>query len=397
MAQHLRAKPPPMDNVSHIANQISSMPVAPAAEPQKREIVGKLNELAAQMKHWAAQVEGFASLLNSFSILPGHAQTQPPPQQKPSSYNASPESSENAHYAPRGAPNGHTYSPYPSPSQQQTQQYAGAQHYQFHVQQYQGHPNGASPPSYPLSAAGQSQPEGSPATLTTVLDTNEKPGKRRRKEGTRRKKDPLAPKRPPSAYILYQNDVRKEMQDKYPELTYPEVLGKISGTWQTLDEDKKKVYLDLVERDKVRYEDEKLRYNMGQDVPTRPTPRRPLSSLRAPSEPEIDPEPEGDDVEEEVDGADQDDQEPDPKRTRLGSLGDSPSHRSSLVHKDRSRSDSAQPTAPTTERPESPPQRQPSPHSLSYPPQPSPPREPHSPQSTRGTVRRTTPKLSPQI
>ncbi|KAG8726974.1 hypothetical protein FRC12_022901, partial [Ceratobasidium sp. 428] len=69
--------------------------------------------------------------------------------------------------------------------------------------------------------------------------------------------------------------------------------------------------------------DEKLRYNMGQDVPTKPTPRRPLAALRAPSDPEIDAEVEGEEGEEEVEGAGQDDLEPDAKRTRLAGTGKS--------------------------------------------------------------------------
>ncbi|CAE6527940.1 unnamed protein product, partial [Rhizoctonia solani] len=142
-----------------------------------------------------------------------------------------------------------------------------------------------------------------PSSTTPTTEELEKTGKRRRRtDSTRKKKDPLAPKRPPSAYILYQNDVRKQMQEKYPDLSYPDVLGKISESWQTLEESKKKAYVDMVERDKLRYEDEKTRYNAGQDIPTRPMPRRPLSLLRAPSDPDPDVdaevEPEGDEEEE---------------------------------------------------------------------------------------------------
>ncbi|KAG9074986.1 hypothetical protein FS749_013417 [Ceratobasidium sp. UAMH 11750] len=126
------------------------------------------------------------------------------------------------------------------------------------------------------------------------------------------------------------------MQDKYPELSYSDVLGKISESWQTLDETRKKMYLDMVERDKVRYEDEKLRYNMGQDIPTKPTPRRPLSALRAASDPEIDAEVEGEEGEEEAEGAEQDDQEPGAKRTRLEGTGetlaDAPAGQGSYPH-----------------------------------------------------------------
>ncbi|KAG9116815.1 hypothetical protein FRC07_007433, partial [Ceratobasidium sp. 392] len=342
MAQHQHGKAPVPMEMSHITNQISSLPVAPAADPQKREIVGKLNELASQMKVWAVQVEGFASLLNSFSMVPVQG---PPP--KPHSYPHPEPSPDNAHYHSRGAPNGQAGYPYPSPSQQQPQQYANSQQYQFHVQQYQGrHPDGASPHGYPPS---QPQSQASPLMPTTsIIDGNEKSGKRRRKtDATRRKKDPLAPKRPPSAYILYQNDVRKQMQDKYPELPYSDVLGKISESWQTIDEGKKKVYLDMVERDKVRYEDEKLRYNMGQEVPTKPTPRRPLAALRAPSDPEINAEVEGEEAEEEMEGAYQDDLEPEAKRTRLvgatGTRADAPADPSSSYQQPQLPSQAAAP------------------------------------------------------
>lgn len=54
-------------------------------------------------------------------------------------------------------------------------------------------------------------------------------------------KDMFAPKRPPSAYLLFQNEVRKGMQQKYPGLAYAEVLGKVSEKWSTLTPDQKLV------------------------------------------------------------------------------------------------------------------------------------------------------------
>ncbi|CAE6428987.1 unnamed protein product [Rhizoctonia solani] len=297
-----RTKPPPME-MGHIANQINAMPIAPAAESQKREIVSKLNDLAAQMKAWAAQVEGFASHLDTLSV-------------QPQKYSPSPSE---ARHSSRGAPNSQPYKAYTA------QPYNGSQQYQFQTPYHQyspsGRPQSADYPSAQLSKISPVAP--GPGNATPALVELEKPGKRRRRtDSTRKKKDPLAPKRPPSAYILYQNDVRKQMQDKHPNLTYPDVLGKISESWQTLEESKKKVYLDLVERDKLRYEDEKTRYNAGQDIPTKPIPRRPLSSLRAP--PDIDPdadpevEPEGDE-EEEPEEEQEEQVQPDAKRSKLGS------------------------------------------------------------------------------
>lgn len=179
-------------------------------------------------------------MLNTFSIVPGQGQVHTREQQYAEQ-----------DYGSRGPPpNGHSYPPYPNGPPQQQYANPNSQQYQFHVQQYQpggrraaGAPNSASPSvaSYPGTTE---PPEGSQSHghMTPTPEANEKPGKRRRKaDGPKRKKDPLAPKRPPSAYILYQNDVRKEMQDKHQGMLYSEVLGKISESWQTLEESKKKV------------------------------------------------------------------------------------------------------------------------------------------------------------
>ncbi|KAF8742822.1 HMG-box domain, partial [Rhizoctonia solani] len=298
-----RTKPPPVE-IGHIANQINAMPVAPAAEAQKREIVAKLNDLAAQMKTWAAQVEGFASHLNALPVQHQKYPQSPPEMQ----------------YSSRGAPaNGQSYNTYIA------QQYGGSSQYQFQTQQHYSQPGRLESADYVGAQLSKTSPVPlGPGSATPTLDELEKSGKRRRRtDSTRKKKDPLAPKRPPSAYILYQNDVRKQMQDKYPDLSYSDVLGKISESWQALEESKKKVYLDMVERDKLRYEDEKLRYNAGQDIPARPVPRRPLSSLRVPSEPdpdadaEVEPEPEGDE-EEEPEEEQEEQGQPDAKRSKFG-------------------------------------------------------------------------------
>ena len=54
-------------------------------------------------------------------------------------------------------------------------------------------------------------------------------------------RDPNAPKRPPSAYLLFQNEIREEMRQRYKDLTYSEVLGKVSEAWKSLTEEQRKV------------------------------------------------------------------------------------------------------------------------------------------------------------
>lgn len=64
----------------------------------------------------------------------------------------------------------------------------------------------------------------------------EEGGKRKRKL-----KDPNAPKRPPSSYILYQNEIRQQIKKEHPEMTNSELLAFISKQWAEMDESEKAV------------------------------------------------------------------------------------------------------------------------------------------------------------
>ncbi|GFZ49452.1 hypothetical protein JCM24511_07572 [Saitozyma sp. JCM 24511] len=68
-------------------------------------------------------------------------------------------------------------------------------------------------------------------------------GKKRRKK-EKKIKDPNAPKRPPSAYILFQNEVRDEIREKNPGMAYKDVLSMIAEKWKELQPEQKKVYED---------------------------------------------------------------------------------------------------------------------------------------------------------
>ena len=68
-----------------------------------------------------------------------------------------------------------------------------------------------------------------------------RPGADEKEKKGKKAKDLFAPKRPPSAYILFQNEVRKAMQEKYPGLAYSEILGKVSEKWAGLAPEQKSV------------------------------------------------------------------------------------------------------------------------------------------------------------
>ncbi|KIM20726.1 hypothetical protein M408DRAFT_54305, partial [Serendipita vermifera MAFF 305830] len=73
-------------------------------------------------------------------------------------------------------------------------------------------------------------------------------------------KDPNAPKRPPSAYLLYQNEVRKDIREQNPDMKYPEVLQEISKMWTALSDEEKKPYLDATGLAKAEYDKVKEEY-----------------------------------------------------------------------------------------------------------------------------------------
>lgn len=62
----------------------------------------------------------------------------------------------------------------------------------------------------------------------------------KRKRG-KKTKDPNAPKAPPSAYIMFQNDVRNAVRQEHPSIQYKELMGLISKQWSALPPEKKQV------------------------------------------------------------------------------------------------------------------------------------------------------------
>ncbi|OCH85034.1 HMG-box protein [Obba rivulosa] len=55
-------------------------------------------------------------------------------------------------------------------------------------------------------------------------------------------KDPNAPKRPASSYLLFQNDVRKELRDKFPNMPNNELLSHIAELWKNMPPEQKDAY-----------------------------------------------------------------------------------------------------------------------------------------------------------
>jgi hypothetical protein len=96
------------------------------------------------------------------------------------------------------------------------------------------------------NAAAIDNPAAVAAAVPTfsVVDPSAPAGKKpraTRKTKEKKVKDPNAPKRPPSAYLLFQNDVRDEMRESMKDVPYKEVIAAIGARWKTLTAEEKKV------------------------------------------------------------------------------------------------------------------------------------------------------------
>jgi len=74
------------------------------------------------------------------------------------------------------------------------------------------------------------------------------------------KKDPNAPKRPPSAYMIYISEVRDKVVKENPGIEVNDVLKKIGSLWRNLDKKEEAKYQKKAEKLRAKYEKELTAY-----------------------------------------------------------------------------------------------------------------------------------------
>jgi len=84
---------------------------------------------------------------------------------------------------------------------------------------------------------------------------------------TRRKRDPTMPKRPPSAYLFYQNEVRGQVKAAYPDRPHHEILGYISQQWNGMTEEEKRPYDQKQKAAKATYDEQMAEWNIAHGIP----------------------------------------------------------------------------------------------------------------------------------
>ena len=113
------------------------------------------------------------------------------------------------------------------------------------VQMIVAFPYGPNPPAFAALANGQFQMP----VMPPVPIAHDEHGKKRKSRGDdadgkrkiKKPKDPNAPKRPPSSYLLFQNDVRSELKAKNPGMRNNELLGAIAKLWSEMPQEQKEV------------------------------------------------------------------------------------------------------------------------------------------------------------
>jgi len=100
-------------------------------------------------------------------------------------------------------------------------------------------------------------PMGFDAKGDNIEGPDKKSGKKRAAKAQRDKK---APKRNLSAYLLYQNGMRAQFKQEYPQMSFGELSKHTSQQYNALTKEEKAVWIEKAEEDKKRYDRELCDY-----------------------------------------------------------------------------------------------------------------------------------------
>eukprot|EP00053_Salpingoeca_punica_P008914 m.79620 g.79620 ORF g.79620 m.79620 type:complete len:218 (+) comp14802_c0_seq2:2085-2738(+) len=86
-----------------------------------------------------------------------------------------------------------------------------------------------------------------------------------KKKRSRRKRDPSKPTGPMSAYLFFSQALRAKLKEQDPKLSMAEMTRRIGEKWRVLDEDGRRPFQELAEKDRLRYKREMLSYSPPED------------------------------------------------------------------------------------------------------------------------------------
>ena len=77
----------------------------------------------------------------------------------------------------------------------------------------------------------------------------------------KKRKDVNAPTKPRSSYLLWTESVRAGLKKANPALDMPAMSKKMGELWKAMSDDDKTPFVEAAEADKLRYADEKKKYD----------------------------------------------------------------------------------------------------------------------------------------
>ncbi|KAH7912462.1 high mobility group box domain-containing protein [Hygrophoropsis aurantiaca] len=117
-----------------------------------------------------------------------------------------------------------------------------------------------------------------PVAAAANANSEDATSKKRKRE--KKPKDPNAPKRPASAYLIFQNGIRAKLKADNPNLQQKDLLQMISLQWAQMSDEDKQPYYSQVAEAKEKFQMDKAAYDI-RDVDG----DSPVAELPAPSKP----------------------------------------------------------------------------------------------------------------
>ncbi|KAK7494942.1 hypothetical protein BaRGS_00013821 [Batillaria attramentaria] len=108
------------------------------------------------------------------------------------------------------------------------------------------------------------------AVAASVTGNSSSKGKKVKTEKDR-ERDPNAPKKPANAFLMFSQQRRSVIQEEYlkehkEEIAHHELTRRLAQQWNNLSQDDKKLYYELYEHEKERYEKEMREYSARETV-----------------------------------------------------------------------------------------------------------------------------------
>lgn len=93
-----------------------------------------------------------------------------------------------------------------------------------------------------------------------LKDTKKKVSENKETSKKRKREESLQPKKPKTGYLLYCEEKRPRLAEKYSTLSATEVMKKVAKKWQKLSDEKKEKYKEMFRENRQQYERDLTQY-----------------------------------------------------------------------------------------------------------------------------------------